>query len=55
MLWTKAIETIEALTAENAQLLEENAELKGKLSAKEAEEQKIDEKVPKTKRFAWEG
>ena len=44
---TKAIETIEALTAENAQLLEENAELKGKLSAKEAEEQKIDEKFQK--------
>ena len=44
---TKAIETIEALTTENAQLLEENAELKNKLSAKEAEEQKIDEKFQK--------
>lgn len=44
---TKAIETIEALTAEKAQLEEENAELKNKLSAKEAEEQKIDEKFQK--------
>lgn len=44
---TKAIEAIEALTAENAQLLEENAELKNQLSAKEAEEQKIDEKFQK--------
>lgn len=44
---TKAIETIEALTAEKEQLLEENAELKNKLSAKEAEEQKIDEKFQK--------
>lgn len=44
---TKAIETIEALTAEKAQLEEENAELKEKLSAKEAEEQKIDEKFQK--------
>ena len=38
---TKAIEAIEALTAEKEQLLEENAELKNKLSAKEAEEQKL--------------
>lgn len=44
---TKAIEAIEALTAEKEQLLEENAELKNKLSAKEAEEQKIDEKFQK--------
>lgn len=44
---TKAIETIEALTAEKAQLEAENAELKNKLSAKEAEEQKIDEKFQK--------
>lgn len=44
---TKAIATIEALTAEKAQLEEENAELKNKLSAKEAEEQKIDEKFQK--------
>lgn len=44
---TKAIEAIEALTAEKEQLLEENAELKDKLSAKEAEEQKIDEKFQK--------
>ena len=44
---TKAIEAIEALTAEKEQLLKENAELKGQLSAKEAEEQKIDEKFQK--------
>lgn len=44
---TKAIEAIEALTAEKEQLLEENAELKNKLSVKEAEEQKIDEKFQK--------
>lgn len=44
---TKAIEAIEALTAEKEQLLEENAELKNQLSAKEAEEQKIDEKFQK--------
>jgi hypothetical protein len=44
---TKAIEAIEALTAEKERLLEENAELKNKLSAKEAEEQKIDEKFQK--------
>lgn len=44
---TKAIEAIESLTAEKEQLLEENAELKNKLSAKEAEEQKIDEKFQK--------
>lgn len=44
---TKAIETIEALTAEKAKLEEENAELKAQLSAKEAEEQKIDEKFQK--------
>lgn len=44
---TKAIEAIEALTAEKEQLLEENAELKNKISAKEAEEQKIDEKFQK--------
>lgn len=44
---TKAIEAIEALTAEKEQLLEENAELKNKLSAKEVEEQKIDEKFQK--------
>lgn len=44
---TKAIKAIEALTAEKEQLLEENAELKNKLSAKEAEEQKIDEKFQK--------
>lgn len=44
---TKAIEAIEALTAEKEQLLEENAELKNRLSAKEAEEQKIDEKFQK--------
>lgn len=44
---TKAIEAIEALTAEKEQLLEENAELKNKLLAKEAEEQKIDEKFQK--------
>lgn len=44
---TKAIEAIEALTAEKEQLLKENAELKNQLSAKEAEEQKIDEKFQK--------
>lgn len=44
---TKAIEAIEALTAEKEQLLVENAELKAQLSAKEAEEQKIDEKFQK--------
>jgi UPI00016E4815 related cluster len=44
---TKAIKAIEALTAEKEQLLKENAELKGQLSAKEAEEQKIDEKFQK--------
>lgn len=44
---TKAIEAIEALTAEKEQLLEENAELKNQLLAKEAEEQKIDEKFQK--------
>lgn len=44
---TKAIATIEALTAERDSLQVENAELKEKLSAKEAEEQKIDEKFQK--------
>lgn len=44
---TKAIATIEALTAERDSLQVENAELKAQLSAKEAEEQKIDEKFQK--------
>lgn len=44
---TKAIKAIEDLTAEKEQLLAENAELKDKLSAKEADEQANDEKFQK--------